>query len=691
MSGLFRDLGFFGEWRRYQRAALEAFEATARTGTSRTHIVAPPGLGQDAAGRRADPAGRPRALVLAPNTAIQQQWPRAVGTVHAAARGLRRRRPAAADRLPHLPGAVPARGPRGRARPARAARWADERAQATGRRGGRSARPRPSRAPPPTAARASSRGSRRAQARDRARRARGVELRDLLSATARGARAALAAGVGVVVLDECHHLASLWGYVVRAVLGELRRGRARDRPHRDAARRADRAEAELYEALLGPVDFIVPTPAVVRDGHLAPYQELAWLTEPLAGERDWLAEHDTRFHELIAALHDDAARDISFPALGDRAPARPPARGRRRAEVAGRRSRSAARARPRRRALPASGGLALPAARRAARPTASRPTSTTGSCCSRTTRCAASRRRARGEAAERYDAIAAALRELGFKLTRQGIRRGTSEVDRLLTGSHAKALGLVEVSPPRSSTRGDALRALVLCDAELAAQRPDDALTGVLDPAAGTARAALLALAADVRTAPLRPLLVSGRGLRCAPADADVLLAALRGRRGRFTLPEWEAERRRPAVSLQHRAARSGCRARGSSSPRALFAAARPACSSARARCSARAGTARRQRLVDLTAATTGVSVRQMRGRSLRLDPADPEKVASNWDVVCVAPELVRGSADYERFVRKHLHLFAPAEDGEIEAGPVARAPGAGPVRAAAGRALRAR
>ena len=74
--------------------------------------------------------------------------------------------------------------------------------------------------------------------------------------------------------------------------------------------------------------------------------------------------------------------------------------------------------------------------------------------------------------------------------------------------------------------------------------------------------------------------------------------------------------------------------------------------------------------LVDLTVATTGVSVQQMRGRSLRLDPGDPQKLASNWDVVCVAPDLTRGSADYERFVRKHLHLYAPADDGEIEAGP---------------------
>jgi hypothetical protein len=62
--------------------------------------------------------------------------------------------------------------------------------------------------------------------------------------------------------------------------------------------------------------------------------------------------------------------------------------------------------------------------------------------------------------------------------------------------------------------------------------------------------------------------------------------------------------------------------------------------------------------------------VQQMRGRSLRLDPDDPAKLASNWDVVCVAPDLVRGSADYARFVRKHVHLYAPADDGEIEAGP---------------------
>jgi hypothetical protein len=74
--------------------------------------------------------------------------------------------------------------------------------------------------------------------------------------------------------------------------------------------------------------------------------------------------------------------------------------------------------------------------------------------------------------------------------------------------------------------------------------------------------------------------------------------------------------------------------------------------------------------LVDMTAVAADISVRQMRGRSLRLDPRDPAKLANNWDVVCVAPDLGRGHADYLRFVRRHTHLHAPCEDGTIETGP---------------------
>ena len=93
-----------------------------------------------------------------------------------------------------------------------------------------------------------------------------------------------------------------------------------------------------------------------------------------------------------------------------------------------------------------------------------------------------------------------------------------------------------------------------------------------------------------------------------------------------------------------------------------------------------------------MTIATTGVSraadARALAaagpGRPARSSPPTGTSSASR-------PTWCAGRADYERFVRKHLHLFAPAEDGEVEAGPVARAPGARAVRAAAGRRASAR
>src|SRR5205823_2606036 len=73
--------------------------------------------------------------------------------------------------------------------------------------------------------------------------------------------------------------------------------------------------------------------------------------------------------------------------------------------------------------------------------------------------------------------------------------------------------------------------------------------------------------------------------------------------------------------------------------------------------------------LLDLTGVTTTTSVHQMRGRSLRLDPELPRKVADNWDVVCIAPDYPMGLADYSRFVRKHRNYFGLTETGEIESG----------------------
>ena len=52
------------------------------------------------------------------------------------------------------------------------------------------------------------------------------------------------------------------------------------------------------------------------------------------------------------------------------------------------------------------------------------------------------------------------------------------------------------------------------------------------------------------------------------------------------------------------------------------------------------------------------------------LGQAWPEKVANNWDVICLADEFQTGFSDYKRFIRKHKQLYGVGDDGAIEKGP---------------------
>jgi hypothetical protein len=476
----FAGLAFAGEWRRYQRHALQAFERDRAGG--RTHLVAPPGSGKTVLGvelvRR---LGR-RALVLVPSAATQAAWLRGVRMFVT--------RPADA---PRVAGAHPA-APLACLTYASLCGLED-----------------------PEIALERAEGS--------------VSLGDLVSSAALARVAHLrAAGVGTVVLDDCHALASPWGSLVRAVLAELG-----DDLHVIGLTATPPGEVSAdYEELLGPVGFTIPTPAVVRDGHLAPYQELAWLTEPLEVERQWLETSDT-------------------------------------------------------------------------------------------------------------------------------------DADRLLERSAAKAAGAVDVLAAERESRGQGLRAVVLCDAESAEPRVDDPLGGVLDPAAITARQLLMAIAADPRIAALRPLLVSARGLLCVPGDAESLVAALASAaRERYALPEWEAEADGVLCSLRSSGAEWVAGAWLDLATRLLEDGVVGVLVGTGELLGSGWEPPGLNCLVDLTVSSAGASMQQIRGRTLLLDPADRAKLASNWDVVCVAPG---GGADYERFVRRHEELYAPAEDGAIERG----------------------
>ena len=678
MSGRFDELKFFGQWRPYQKAALAAFEKDRQTG-KRTHIVAPPGSGKTLLGVELIRRVGKRALVLAPNQGIQQQWPRAVGEFTPQPQAI-----AGADPLKPIaclsyqalcqledPEIVLGRLAQ--------SRWADERAAATGMT--------PEEAQREGEAFEGAAADRRARELSRISAAlkrevargehAGVELRDLLSETARQRVQQLAKmGVGVVLLDECHHLASLWGYVVRAVIGELGEdvhviGLTATPPVS-----LPEAEAELYDALLGPVDFTVPTPAVVRDGHLAPYQELAYITQPLPSERDWLAEHDTRFRELITTLHDD----LEFPQWVRSGSPSASARADDETELlVGRVPEAQPEARPRRRALPAGAGRIPGAPARRGLPPAARP-----------------RRLARPARGLRAALPRAAVGRQGRRPVRRDRRRaararlpahpqghpprhvrGRPPADRLPgQGARARRRPRRRARVPRrraARARPDRRRARLPAPRRRAHRRPGPRRRHRPPRPAG-----------DRQRRPHRA--TSARcwspAAACAATrnDAEVLLDALEATaEDHFKLEEWEAEVDGLLVTLQSGGAEW--------MPRAWVELATRAVRRGHTTClvgtRALLGEGWNCRAAERPDRHDDRHHRRLRPADARpLPAAGPrrrQKVASNWDIVCVAPDLVRGSADYERFVRKHLNLFAPAEDGEVEAGPSHVHPELGP------------
>ena len=478
-----------------------------------------------------------------------------------------------------------------------------------------------------------------------------------------------AGGPWTLVLDECHHLLELWGRLLQAVIGELDKprvvGLTATPPHLMTAE-----QAVLHRALFGRVDLEVSAPALVREGLLAPYQELAFLTRPTPAEADYIHGESLRFAELRAGLLDPGFASVPFLGwLQGRVVERRGAGGTDGAEGA---QVSWARFEKDEPALAGAavrlhvaGLLDLPEGARVREqhrhpPTAADWVALIGDY---TQRCLLASEDTRDERA--LGAIRRALPAVGYRLTRAGVRAGESPVDRVLARSESKARAAIEILAAESSELGSRLRALVLCDFQDAAGMVPADLAGVLQAGSGGARLVLETLLADPQAAALDPVLLTGRHVACGPECAERLLKWLREAEPGLELtvtawgdlaeitgpPGWEPRRYVPLVTRFHAEGGSRCLI----GTRALLGEGwdAPAVNV----------------VIDLTAATTPTSVVQARGRALRLDAGWPGKVADNWGVVCVTGDHPKGAADFDRFARKHDRYFALAQTGDIVSG----------------------
>jgi superfamily II DNA or RNA helicase len=317
MGGL-SSLQFRHPFRKYQRQILDQV-GTSEAAERKHHIVAPPGSGKTIVGleliRRFDEP----AVVFAPTATIQQQWCEEVGLfTEGPTSDLVSREPGKfapiniyTYQLLSAPGES-----RDLLRETALKMWLEELLKRQGVSEGDARRRLETmrRNNPDAYGRELGRRASRAK-RDLLRRG-DADVARFLHPNARALIDGLVdRGVKTVVLDECHHLLDYWAVVLRYLIGRIRDprvvGLTATLPSPE-----DGNEYENYTSLLGDVDFEVPTPAVVKEGDLAPYRDLAYFTEPTQRELDYLNNVQRAFEAEISrftrseALQDWAARAV---------------------------------------------------------------------------------------------------------------------------------------------------------------------------------------------------------------------------------------------------------------------------------------------------------------------------------------------------------------------------------------------
>lgn len=718
-------LNFKYDLRRYQKEIIEIVNRKIRSGKKEVHIVAPPGAGKTIIGLQIVSHLKAPSLILSPNTTIQAQWSQKISHFlpetgepldPASVIGTHEDRPLKPITvLTYQVLSTPGREQEYLEQLGRK-EWVNELRKNRGiSHGDAELRLLEILQNNPTAYR---RELSRHISRLRKRLSDVLDINEVLHKNAINLIQTLRRqGVKTVIFDECHHLTDYWAAimhhlvamlddpVVVALTGTPPEGKSASQEHR-------------YSSLVGEIDYRVPTPALVREGGLAPYQDLVYFTRPLPGELEFLASQHQGFHELVDELigkRDELteyrvesvdnlqSKPESKPGLFlpdgslDNSPDKILARyqikdqngkfspllshifnrllGVARDETwldfaAKRPQLASAMCRT-------MWSFRLPVPRNVSRsetvvmpPTIDDWMAVIEDYASTVLKLSASRKDH-----ALYNRIRSVSRKLGYGITERGLRRQASPSDRVLAFSESKGQAVCEILSVEFRSLQESLRAIVVTDFESMSATGLKSVQGVLSDDAGGAIAVLRAILDSPVSASINPCLVTGSLLitdkRITARFVSAATRILRKKGFRINLEVYETE----GEPFSRITANST-----SWEPRLYVRLATELFEAGISKCLI--GTRGLfgegwdsqdlNTLIDLTTATAPVTVKQLRGRSIRIKEGDEKarrKVANNWDVVCIAPELEKGLNDYKRFVKKHSQFFGISDDGQIEKG----------------------
>lgn len=276
---------------------------------------------------------------------------------------------------------------------------------------------------------------------------------------------------------------------------------------------------------------------------------------------------------------------------------------------------------------------------------------------------------------ELYDQVRSSMRKLGYSITEQGLRKTASPIDRVLAFSKSKTHAVCRILDTEYASLQDRLRAVVVTDFERMSATSVKSLKGVLDAEAGGAVATLRTLLAAPISAMLNPCLVTGSLVLVDRRIKDQFVKVfdeLLKRDGLDVQLIADDDSNEPWVEISANTSQWQSRLYVAVATEIFELGITKCLIGTRGLFGEGWDSQSLNTLIDLTTTTSPVSVKQLRGRSIRIHTKDPlggRKVANNWDVICIAPSLEKGLNDYHRFVRKHDGYYGIADDGQIECG----------------------
>lgn len=720
LSAMFEDLEFRYPFRKYQRMILAKVDSEREggQGDDKYHIAAPPGSGKTIVGLELTRKFGHPTVVFAPTTTIQQQWQQKVGMFLAEGAQIERHASLTPDRLAPINiytyQLISTAGEsRERVNEMALKLWVEDLLEEgqVEQEAETKDRIEVLKKNNPTAyrkelARRYLRVKRKLLREDPA------VIEQFLHPNALALIEALVAhGVRTVVLDECHHLLDYWAIVLRYLLSRIEGvqviGLTATLPSPDGD-----DEFENYDSLLGEVDFEVPTPAVVKEGDLAPYRDLVYFVEPTQRETKFLKNIQEAFEQAVAELvESNDFNDWVWDQLPER-PSKPAQEARVEEAGTGKTINEAGRLEENteNEEIEANAKVSSTEVNHPIQETElvkedemveasdawqaflnKQPLFSTAlikylhqkkvelppewlvpeeatqkmnleDWSYLLERYGLKHLRVSKDKGQhqQFRKLKRILRDFGLTLTEKGMRQSRTPGDLVLSFSEAKDRAAGNLLAQEAGVMGQSLRAVVVTDFEKMSSGVQK-LEGVLDRDAGSARRVFRHLVQHPGAGQLDPLLVTGKTVM---VDADVseplldffneylekegLKASCRykdtDQEGILELvgegKDWSSRTYVRTVTEAFEQGLTRCLV----GTRGIFGEGWDALSL--------------NTLVDLTSVTTSTSVQQLRGRTIRIDPAWERKLAHNWDIICVSKKFERGDLDLVRFIKRHNHYW---------------------------------